>query len=674
MKLRAFPFKILKIDEVKELNHSLEQLQSEISNATQFVEGIKRGELDIQLQSVNGDSHGLSESLVSMREKMITTAEEERQRNWVTEGMAKFADILRNNHSTIEAFSCEVISSLVKYLNANQGCIFILNDEDESEKFLELQACYAYDRKKYQSGRVEIGEGMLGQVFLENEYLYLKKVPQDYVNITSGLGEATPTSVLISPLKINDESYGIIELASFESFQPYQIEFIQRVGENIASTISNVKTSERTKRLLEESQQMAEELRAQEEEMRQNMEELQATQEAMRRNEERTRMIFNNAVDAIVTIDNNGVIDQFNPAAIEMFGYSLEEIVNENISQIIPKEFSSERDNYVDNEEGVINKNIIGKGKEVEGKRKDGRSFPLEIRFQEGFIGDRKVFIGFLRDITEKKKQDNLIKESEAKARSYFANSIDAIITANEEGVVIDSNPAAENIFGYNKGEMNNKPFSDIISGLKLESADMYLNKKRKVKGVDSNGSAFKTEMYLSSADLGYQKLYIAYIRDIRDELKKDRELAKNMMEMEELKIDLTVKEAKSRSYFENSIDAIINFNTEGKILEFNNAAERLFNADDKHQIQGGFTELIQGIDLNNCETYLNSKRKVKARCVQGKLFKTELYLTKVEVNNEVLFVAYIRDISDELRKDKEIARNLMELEELKVKIKEYQN
>ncbi|MFP4097064.1 MAG: GAF domain-containing protein [Cyclobacteriaceae bacterium] len=259
------------------------RLQKEIQRATEYVKAIEDPDKDISAIYAGQDNQSeLKESLVGLQAHLQKLESEEKQRNWVTQGLARFVDILRTNAEDVNDLSNRIISHLVKYLQANQGGLFILN-RDEDDPYLELVACYAYDRKKHLQKRVEVGEGLLGQVVLEKDYIYLTEVPQHYVNITSGLGEATPAMLLIFPLIINEEVMGVIELASFKPFEDYHIEFMKKLSENIASTLGNVKSAQHNRRLLEESQQQAEEMRAQEEEMRQNMEELQATQEQQER-------------------------------------------------------------------------------------------------------------------------------------------------------------------------------------------------------------------------------------------------------------------------------------------------------------------------------------------------------------------------------------------------------
>jgi len=107
-------------------------------------------------------------------------------------------------------------------------------------------------------GKIEKGEGLAGQVWMEKETTFLKRIPESYVKITSGLGEASPKSILIVPMKQNDVVFGIIELASFQIYEQYQIEFVEKLAEVIAATLSSVKVATHTKLLLQESQHQAE--------------------------------------------------------------------------------------------------------------------------------------------------------------------------------------------------------------------------------------------------------------------------------------------------------------------------------------------------------------------------------------------------------------------------------
>ena len=194
-------------------------------------------------------------------------------------------EILRVSTASTADLYDNIIKFVVKYTKSNQGGLFILNEENEGEKFLELVACYAFERKKYLTKRIGIGEGLVGQCYLEGEKIYLLEVPTEYITITSGLGGAAPNALVLVPLKVNEKIFGVLELATFGKYEEHEIELVEKLTESIASTISSVRVSESTRILLEKTQQQAEEMRAQEEEMRQNMEELEATQEEMRRKE-----------------------------------------------------------------------------------------------------------------------------------------------------------------------------------------------------------------------------------------------------------------------------------------------------------------------------------------------------------------------------------------------------
>jgi GAF domain-containing protein len=277
-------------NEIGKVTTEINEIIENLKDATDFVTSIGEGKLDIDYketldpQYVPGKNK-LADSLIQMQEKLKALNETERRRQWATEGLTKFVEIMRSSNDNLNSLGDAVISALVQYTRSNQGGLYILNDEDPNNKYLELISLFAFDTKKHEQQKIKLGEGILGQTFLEKETTHLTNMPDEYIRITSGLGDANPRALLLFPLKVDKEAYGIIELASFHEYQQHEIDFVEKLGESIAATLGSVRAAQKNRQLIEQFQQQTEEMRAQEEEMRQNMEELQATQEEVVRKE-----------------------------------------------------------------------------------------------------------------------------------------------------------------------------------------------------------------------------------------------------------------------------------------------------------------------------------------------------------------------------------------------------
>jgi two-component system, LuxR family, sensor kinase FixL len=122
--------------------------------------------------------------------------------------------------------------------------------------------------------------------------------------------------------------------------------------------------------------------------------------QALRESEARTRAILDAAVDAIITIDDRGVIESVNPAAERLFGHSSAEMIGQNVRMLMPSPYREEHDTYLRNYLETGQKKIIGIGREVEGLRKDLSTFPMHLAVSELWIGERRMFTGIARDTT----------------------------------------------------------------------------------------------------------------------------------------------------------------------------------------------------------------------------------------------------------------------------------
>lgn len=264
------------------------RLFANLQRAADFIQQVASGNYSIRWEGITeknreANRNNIAGELIRMREQMKKVKQEDEIRLWTTEGLSKFGEIIRKNQDNIQALGDNFISNLVKYLDAKIGALFILEEDETQTRFLELKACYAYERKKFITRKIGLGEGLVGQTYLEGKTVYLTDVPKEYMMITSSLGETTPGCLVVVPLVTNERVEGILELASLNELDPHRIEFLEKIGETLASSIVSVRSSEKTRELLSASQQQSEEVRAQEEEMRQNMEELEATQEQMSR-------------------------------------------------------------------------------------------------------------------------------------------------------------------------------------------------------------------------------------------------------------------------------------------------------------------------------------------------------------------------------------------------------
>lgn len=369
-------------NEFKGVNTALNLLTDNLSLMRNYAIDVGLGNF-FKPYKIFGSQSALGKSINEMGNSLQQISETERKRNWTRQNLSEFAQILQINSQDIHSLCREVIGNLVKSLEIIQGGIFILTKEEEKE-FFELEASFAYNKERYLERKVGINEGLIGRVYKELQKVIITDVPEHYIEITSGLGNTKPRFLILLPL-MNEEKIikGVIELASLEPLKDYQIEFVERVCTNIASTLTLALTSQQNQKLLVESQKFAESLRVKEEESRNNAEELNFAREKLNRELENARnqyLVLDATLDltkeGIIVSDENGIIEMFNKNAESIFGFREEEILGKNIKVLIAEEF------YKKNGENIIHhliKEQNGLNEVIPGIKKDGKECKLKL-------------------------------------------------------------------------------------------------------------------------------------------------------------------------------------------------------------------------------------------------------------------------------------------------------
>jgi PAS domain S-box-containing protein len=147
-------------------------------------------------------------------------------------------------------------------------------------------------------------------------------------------------------------------------------------------------------------------------------------EEALRESEQRTRAIVETAVEGIITIDERGLVESVNPAACRMFGYAPEEVIGHNVSLLMPSPHRENHDDYLANYLRTGQAKIIGIGRELEGQRKDGNVFPMELSVGEVRLGDRRLFTGLIRDISERRELEQAVATASEQERTRIAREL----------------------------------------------------------------------------------------------------------------------------------------------------------------------------------------------------------------------------------------------------------
>ena len=253
---------------------------------------VTRGDLSRQIAvEAQGELEQLKDNLNQMIVNLKSTTEKNAEQDWLKTNLAKFSRMMQGQKD-LEQVSKLIMSELTPLVSAHHGAFYIMEEENNTP-VLKLIASYAYKERKHLGNRFYLGEGVIGQAALEKKPILLTNVPDDYIRISSGLGEAPPRNILVLPVLFEGEVKAVIELASFLPFSQIHQLFLDQLAETVGVVINMIAANMRTAELLEQSQSLtlelqsqSEELRKQQEELKRSNSELEAQAQTLRTSEE----------------------------------------------------------------------------------------------------------------------------------------------------------------------------------------------------------------------------------------------------------------------------------------------------------------------------------------------------------------------------------------------------
>jgi HAMP domain-containing protein/signal transduction histidine kinase/CheY-like chemotaxis protein len=256
------------------VNQLAENLTTQVRSISEVASAVTKGDLT---RNIRVDAKGEVEELKDTINQMITNLREttllNQEQDWLKSNLAKFTQMLQGQKD-LQTVAKRILSELAQVVTAHYGAFYILSTESEVAK-LKLFAAYAYKSEKHIPKEFPIGEGLVGQCALEKERIILSNVPNDYVKVSSGLGKAKPSNLIILPVLFENNVKAVIELGSLDSFSQTHLDFLGQLTESIGIVVNTIETNSRTEELLTQSQSLAGELKIQQEELRRTNDELQ---------------------------------------------------------------------------------------------------------------------------------------------------------------------------------------------------------------------------------------------------------------------------------------------------------------------------------------------------------------------------------------------------------------
>jgi HAMP domain-containing protein/CheY-like chemotaxis protein/signal transduction histidine kinase len=247
----------------KDLTENVNQLAANLTNQVRAIAevatAVTRGDLSRSIQvEARGEVSYLKDNINEMIRNLKETTQKNAQQDWLKTNLARFTRLLQGQRD-LQAVTKLILSELAPLVSAHHG-VFYMMDSQLADARLRMIASYGYRSSRKLPTSFLPGEGLVGQCALEKMRIWLTDVPRDYIVVSSGLGAAPPTNIVVLPILFEQQVKAVIEIASLDRFTETHLSFLDQLMESIGVVLNTIEANSRTESLLTQSQSLAQEL------------------------------------------------------------------------------------------------------------------------------------------------------------------------------------------------------------------------------------------------------------------------------------------------------------------------------------------------------------------------------------------------------------------------------
>jgi CheY-like chemotaxis protein/signal transduction histidine kinase/HAMP domain-containing protein len=246
-------------DLTENVNQLAANLTTQVRSIAEVATAVTRGDLSRSIQvEARGEVSDLKDNINEMIRNLKETTQKNAQQDWLKTNLARFTRLLQGQRN-LEAVTSLILSELAPLVSAHHG-VFYMMDSQEKDPRLHMIASYGYRSNRKLPASFLPGEGLVGQCALEKTRIWLTNVPRDYIQVSSGLGAAPPTNIVVLPILFEQQVKAVIEIASLDRFTETHLSFLDQLMESIGVVLNTIEANSRTESLLKQSQSLAQEL------------------------------------------------------------------------------------------------------------------------------------------------------------------------------------------------------------------------------------------------------------------------------------------------------------------------------------------------------------------------------------------------------------------------------